>query len=78
MTHTRQFKRSTEPKPASDVALPNTNNQLPPKKAKELYVYIDPISRLYTDDMGQFPVCSCSGNHYIMLAYHVDTNTILV
>ena len=28
--------------------------------------------------MGCFPVRSCSGNHYIMLAYHVDTNTILV
>ena len=52
MTHTRQFKRSTKPKPASDVALPNTNNQLPPKKAKELYVYTDPISKLYTDNMG--------------------------
>ena len=28
--------------------------------------------------MGRFPVRSSSGNHYIMLAYHVDTNTILV
>ena len=52
MTHTRQFKRSTKPKPASNVALPNTNNQLPPKKAKELYVYTDPINKLYTDNMG--------------------------
>ena len=30
MTQTRQGKLSTKPKPASDVALPNTNNQLPP------------------------------------------------
>ena len=28
--------------------------------------------------MGRFPVRSRSGNNYIMLAYHVDTNTILV
>ena len=78
MTQTRQGTRSTNPKPATDDALPNTNNQLPPEKAKTFYVYTDPISKLYTDDMGQFPVRSCSGNHYIMLACHVDANTILL
>ena len=51
MTQTRQGTRSTKPKPATDDALPNTNNQLPPEKFKELYVYTDPISKLYTDDM---------------------------
>ena len=34
MTQTRQGKRSTKLKPALDVALPNTNNQLLPKKSK--------------------------------------------
>ena len=52
MHHTRQGKRYTKPKPASDDALPNTNNQLPPEKSKEIYVYTDPISRLLTDDIG--------------------------
>ena len=52
MTQTRQGKRSTKPKPAIYDGLPDTNNQLPPKKAKELYVYTDPISKLYTDNMG--------------------------
>ena len=33
---------------------------------------------MYMDGMGCFPVRSLSGNHYIMLAYHVETNTILV
>ena len=28
--------------------------------------------------MGAFPVRSRSGNYYIMLAYHVDTNAIVV
>ena len=28
--------------------------------------------------MGRSPVCSRSGNRYIMIAYHVDTNSILV
>ena len=41
-------------------------------------VGIEPISKLYSDDMGRFPVRSRSGNYYIMLAYHVDTNVILV
>ena len=60
MNQTRQGTRSTKPKPATDDLLPNTNNHLPPEKAKELYVYTEPISKLYTDNMGQLPVRSCS------------------
>ena len=78
MTNTRQGTLSTKSKPATDDALPNTNNQLPPENSKELYVYIDPINKLYTDNMGCYHVRSRSSNHYIMLVYHVDTNTILV
>ena len=78
MTHTRKGARSTKPKPTTEDALPNINNQMPPAKSKELYVCTEPISKLYTDDMGRFPVRYCSVNHYIMLAYHADTNTILV
>ena len=58
--------------------LPDITSQLPAATSKELYVFTDPISKLYTDDMGRFPVRSRSGNHYVMLAYHFDTNTILV
>ena len=36
------------------------------------------ISKLYTADMGRFPIRSRSGNQYIMLAYHCDSNTIHV
>ena len=35
-------------------------------------------SKLYTDDMGRFHIHSRSSNRYLMLAYHVDTNAILV
>ena len=28
--------------------------------------------------MGRFPIRSCSGNQYIMMSYHGDSNTILV
>ena len=78
LTQTRQGARSTKPKPATEDALPDITNQLPTAKSKEFYVYMDPISKMYTDDMGRFPVRSRSVNHYIILAYHVDTNTILV
>ena len=51
----------------------------PPKtKSKELYITTEPIRKLYTDDMGRFPVRSRSGNNFLMLYYHVDTNVILV
>ena len=78
MTHTRQGACSAKPKPATEDSLPDITSQIPAAKSKELYVYTDPISKLHTDDMGRFPVRSHSGNHYIMLAYQVDTNTILV
>ena len=37
-----------------------------------------PISTLYTDNTGRFPICSRSGNQYLMVAYHCDTNVILI
>ena len=36
----------------------------------ELYIWEEPIIKLYTDDMGRFPIRSRSGNLYLMLAYH--------
>ena len=32
---------------------------------------------MYTDDCGGFPIISRSGNEYIMIAWHCDSNTIL-
>jgi hypothetical protein len=37
-----------------------------------------PISTLYTDDMGRFPIRAQSGNQYIMVAFHDATSVILV
>ena len=33
---------------------------------------------MYMDDTRQFPIKSQSGNQYVMIAYHKDTNLILV
>ena len=49
----------------------------PPIKTKELHIWYQPISKLYTDYCGSFPIRSRSGNEYIMIAYHYDSNTIL-
>ena len=49
----------------------------PPIKIKELHIWDQPISKMYTDGCGSFPIRSRSGNKYIMIAYHCDLNTIL-
>ena len=75
LRQTRQGLRSTKPKPSKPPSL----STLPPTPStQELHVTIEPISKLYTDDMGRFPIRSRSGNQYIMLAYHCDSNAILV
>ena len=77
MAQSRQGTRSTKPKPAAKVPLPDISSQLPAKRSNELFVIVESISKLYTDDMGRSPVRSCSGNYYIILAYHADCNVIL-
>ena len=78
MTQTRPGLCSTNPKSPNKEVLPDITSQRPSVKSKELYVVIEPIIKVYTEDMGRFPIRSRSGNHYIMLAYQVDTNSILV
>eukprot|EP00804_Cyclotella_cryptica_P001437 CCRYP_003680-RA/>CCRYP_003680-RA protein AED:0.63 eAED:0.34 QI:0/0/0/1/1/1/2/0/664 len=72
LPQTRKGIRSTKPK--STHPLPTS----PPTPSHELHVVIESVSKLSTDDMGRFPTCSRSGNQYIMLAYHCNSNTILV
>ena len=59
----------------------DTNNpartHTPQVKSNELHVFITPISKLYTDNTGRFPVHAHSGNRYIMIAHHCDANLIL-
>ncbi len=50
---------------------------LPADASQEMFLHVYPISKLYTDDTGQFPVQACSGNQYVMIAYHTDGNLIL-
>ena len=50
---------------------------MPALVSNELYLNVVPMSKLYTDDTGRFPVRARSGNQYVMIAYHADGNLIL-
>ena len=70
----RQVVRYTKPKlPATSSPGP----KLPQVRSKELHIQVTPISKLYTDDTGRFPVHTRSGDQYIMIAYHCAANLIL-
>ena len=70
----RQGVRSTRPKPPTSSS---TDEQIPRILSNELFIQVTPISKLYTDDTGQFPIHARCGNQYIMIAYHCNANLIL-
>ncbi len=71
-----QNVRSTKPKPAASMPAP-ASPQPSESPSSEVYITVYPISKLYTDDTGRFPVKARSGNQYVMIAYHADGNIIL-
>ena len=46
------------------------------KPTGEVHIRIEPLQKMYSDQTGKFPIRAASGNQYIMIAYHVDANTI--
>ena len=68
-----QGVRSTKMKTSASLQ----QHILPQFKSNKLHVFVTPISKLYTDDTGRFPVHAHSGNRYVMIAYHCDANLIL-
>ena len=70
----RQGVRSTKPKLPATIS---PGPKIPQVRSKELHIKVTPISKLYTDDIGRFPVHARSGNQYIMISYHCDANLIL-
>ena len=80
-THTRQGVRSIKRKatpsnPTREVSQISSN--IPDTKSNELFVVINPVSKLYTDCIGRFPIRSFSVHRYIILAFHCDSNAILI
>jgi hypothetical protein len=58
------------------MTLPTT--ALTPKgmPSNQVFIKVYPISRLYTDNTGRFPIRACLGYQYIMIAFHTDGNII--
>jgi hypothetical protein len=76
----RQNVRSTKPKcptPLAPTTLPTPAPIPEDTPSNQLVIKVPPLSRLYTDDTGRFPIRARSGNQYIMIALHTDCNLIL-
>ncbi len=70
----RQNIHSTKPKVTIASPPPVAVHEIP---SNEVFIQVVPISKLYTDNTGRFPVKARSGNQYIMIAYHANGNLIL-
>jgi hypothetical protein len=71
---------STKPKPPAPNQAPLTPTIAPKAStlpSNEVYIRVYPLSKLYTDDTGWFPIKARSGNQYVMIAYHANGNLIL-
>jgi hypothetical protein len=76
----RQNVCSTRPRlpwAPTGLPLPAIKPPAPELASNEIFVNVFPLSKLYTNDTGHFPVRAHSGNQYIMIAYHADGNLIL-
>jgi hypothetical protein len=58
-------------KPAIDPVSPSV---VPAAPSNKVHIHVVPISKLYTDDTGCFPVRARSGNQYVMIAYYANGN----
>jgi hypothetical protein len=75
-----QNVRSAKPKwptPLSPPALPTTAPSPADVPSNQVFITVYPLSRLYTDDTGRFPIGAHLGNQYIMITFHADGNLIL-
>jgi hypothetical protein len=73
LAQTWQNVRSSKPsKPPSMARLPLAPLLPLEDDLKEIVIQVYPISKLYLDDTGRFPVCASSGNQYVMIAYHMQ------
>ena len=75
-THQGVFtnRKTTPSKPTRAVS--PLSSDIPAKTSKKIYVVVEPVIKLYNDDMGRFSIHCCSGHHYIMLTFHCDINAI--
>jgi hypothetical protein len=68
--------KSKWPTPLSPTALPTAAPSPKGMLSNQVFIKVYPLSRLYTDDTGHFPIRARSGNQYIMIAFRADDNLI--
>ena len=75
LNQARKNVRSTKPKPLEELH----SNQLRGRKVKDIFMKVyDVRETVFTDQTGQFPTRSKSGNKYIMVMVDIDSSGILV
>jgi hypothetical protein len=78
LVQTWQNVCSSKPSKPPSMARPPLALLSPPEDdLKEIVIQVYPISKLYLDDTGRFPVHAHLGNQYVMIAYHTAGNLIL-
>ena len=84
MAQARHNVSSAKHKPAPTTqpsdnfqAIPVSPPALPAEVTNEVHSWETPISNIYSDDTGRFPVRAFSGKHYVMIVFQCDSNTIL-
>jgi hypothetical protein len=76
LSQQHQYVWSKKPRPTLLVPLAS----LPPPvvtRSNQVFIITKPLSKLFTVNTGPFPVRACSGNQYVMIAYHAENNLIL-
>jgi hypothetical protein len=75
LNQTRKNLRSTKPKPFKTTS----STQLQGKKVQDVHTQVYEVREtVFTDQTGQFPTQSRSGNKYIMVMVDIDSSGILV
>ena len=76
----RQGIRSTKPNPQIINCKPTEATSLSSNTTPShvIHIKVKYIIKLYTDGIVRFPVRSRSGNQYIIISYHCDSNAIIV
>jgi hypothetical protein len=71
-----QNVRLTKPKPTSLVplAVPPPPIAMP---SSQVSVFTKPLSKLFTNNTGRFPIRARSGNQYVMIAFYANGSLIL-
>jgi hypothetical protein len=72
-----RLTKPKEPKALPPPVLPTTSPSSMDEPSNQVLNKVYPLSKLYMDDTGPFPVRAQSGNQYVMIAFYADGNIIL-